>query len=224
MQLFRDRFDAGLALAERLRWTVAADPATLVIGLARGGVAVGGALAECLKTQLDVLVVQELELPDRPGLSVGSMVSGGMTVLNDAAIQYLRVSEDLLDRLSLQAARELSRKEKLYRDGRPPLPVKGRTVILADDGCASSTAILAAAHALRPQGVKKLVVSVPMASQQAVREFGPQADDIVCIALPLSVGSPAMWYQTYSPVADEDIRKTLESAAYETKAAAAGTY
>jgi predicted phosphoribosyltransferase len=224
MQLFRGRHEAGCQLAERLRWAVAADPFTLVVGLAKGGVAVGSALAAELRTELDVLLVKELKMPARPALSIGAMVSGGLTVLNEEAMQYMNVSDATLARLTSEASQELTSKERLYRDGRPPLPVKGRTVILTDDGFSSAAAIRAAAKALRPQSVKRLVVALPMASQQAVREFGPEADDVVCLALPASVGSPAMWYEDYTSVADETIRRVLEDAAHETKVAAAGTY
>src|SRR3954469_7281995 len=130
--LFQDRFEAGRILAERVTRSVQ-DPASLVLALPRGGVPVGFEVARALHAELDVFLVRKLGLPGYEELAIGAIASGGVRVLNKDLVAELQLSRQLLDQITAREERELKRREELYRQGRPALPVRHRTVILVDD-------------------------------------------------------------------------------------------
>ena len=143
---FRDRVEAGQILARRLK-SVVADSDALVLALPRGGVPVGFEIAQILHADLDVFLVRKLGVPGQEELAMGAIASGGVRVLNEALIQYLGVSSNVIDRITAREQYEIERRERLYRQGRPALPIASRTAILVDDGLATGATMLAAAHA-----------------------------------------------------------------------------
>ncbi len=136
--LFQDRFEAGRFLASRLRH-LANRPDVVVLALPRGGVPVGYEVAKALNAPLDVFVVRKLGVPGQPELAMGAIASGGARVLNEQVVRALGIPEHAIDAIATQEQRELERREREYRDGRPPIDVEGRTVILVDDGLATGS-------------------------------------------------------------------------------------
>jgi len=216
MPLFENRTEAGRALAERVRRSVA-DLDVLVLALPRGGVPVGYEVARALHAPLDVFLVRKLGMPGEEELALGAIASGGVRVLNKELIDHLHVSEELLNQVTAREQLELEKRERLYREGRPLLAVSGRTVVLVDDGLATGASMLAAARALRPQGARKIVVAVPVAARQTCNEFRHEVDEIICVSTPHPFGAVGLWYEDFSQTSEEEVRDLLARAAQEAR-------
>src|SRR5438874_11957029 len=143
--LFRDRTDSGRRLAARLG-EYAGRPGVLVLALPRGGVPVAFEVARSLDAPLDVFLVRKLGVPGHEELAMGAIATGGVRVVNEAVVQALHIPEAAVDVVIAAEQRELERRERAYRDHRPPPDVRGRTVILVDDGLATGSTMRAAAR------------------------------------------------------------------------------
>jgi putative phosphoribosyl transferase len=218
MSLFINRIEAGRALAERVKASVK-DANILVLALPRGGVPVGFEVARALHADLDVFLVRKLGMPGEEELAIGAIASGGVRVLNHELIQYLRVPDSVIEELTEREQRELERRERLYRDDRPSLAVKDRTVVLVDDGLATGASMLAASRALRPQGARRIIVAVPVAAHQTCDELRKEVDEVICAATPHPFGAVGIWYEDFSQTTDDEVRELLEEAAREKQAA-----
>src|SRR4051794_22676318 len=148
---FRDRADAGRALAERLGH-YANRPDVLVLALPRGGGPVAYEVARALNVPLDVFLVRKLGVPGQEELAMGAIATGGVRVLNDDVVRVLQIPDEVIDSVAESQWRELERRERSYRDDRPLPGVRGRTVILIDDGLATGSSMRAAIAALRQNG------------------------------------------------------------------------
>jgi predicted phosphoribosyltransferase len=212
--LFRDRRDAGRQLAAKLRDYAHRDD-VLVLALPRGGVPVGYEVAQALHAPLDVFLVRKLGLPGRPELAIGAISSGGIRVLNNEAIVGLGIPDEVIDKVSAEEEIELGRREQEYRGNRPPPDVRGRTVILVDDGLATGSSMRAAIQALRKSQPARIVVAVPVGSPEICAEFETEADDAVCAVTPEPFYAVGLWYGDFSQTSDEEVRELLERAAAE---------
>jgi putative phosphoribosyl transferase len=212
--IYRDRADAGQTLAQYLL-AQESDANPLVLALPRGGVPVAFEVARALRAELDIFLVRKLGLPGHEELAIGAIASGGVRVLNQELIQELQLSEALIDRLTATEQRELERRERLYRENRPPVIVRDRTVILIDDGLATGASMMAAIRALRPQSPKRIVVAVPVGAAETCQQFRAEADNVICSATPEPFGAVGAWYHDFSQTSDNEVRKLLEVAARE---------
>ncbi|HXN52504.1 MAG TPA: phosphoribosyltransferase [Candidatus Acidoferrum sp.] len=209
---FRDRTEAGQMLAEMLREYANRDD-VVVLALPRGGVPVGFEVAKALNAPLDVFVVRKLGLPGQEELAMGAIASGGIRVLNRDLIRALGIPEEVVDRITQEEQRELERRERAYREGRPPLDVRGRTVILVDDGLATGSSMRVAALALRQKQPAQIVVAVPVAARDTCAEFESVVDKIVCAVTPEPFWGVGQWYADFSQTSDEEVRDLLRRAA-----------
>lgn len=212
--LFRNRIEAGRILASRLSG-YAHRPDVLVLGLPRGGIPVAFHVAKALRAPLDVLVVRKLGMPDEPELAMGAIASGGVRVLNDDVVRAYGIAPQTIDRVAAYEAVELARRERLYR-GDAPLPdVRGRIVILVDDGIATGSTMRAAIKVLRQQQVGRIVVAVPVAAATTCAELRPLVDDLVCVLTPKFLLGIGQWYDDFSQTSDDEVRRLLEQARQE---------
>ena len=202
--LFHDRREAGRVLAEKLA-AYAHRPDVLALALPRGGVPVAYEVARALGAPLDVFVVRKLGVPGYEELAMGAIASGGVRVLNDQLVERLGIPEDMMDVVVARERQELERRERLYRRGRPPPDVRGRTVILVDDGLATGATMHAAIQALRKQNPARIVVAVPTASPETCEEMKAEADDVVCAITPEPFHAVGRWYQNFSQTTDEEV-------------------
>src|SRR3984893_18503868 len=209
--LFRDRREAGRLLAEKLA-AYANRPDVLVLALPRGGVPVGYEVARTLGAPLDVFVVRKLGVPGYEELAMGAVATGGVRVLNDQLVERLGIPEQLIDAVAARERQELARRERLYRGSRPPPDVRGRTVILVDDGLATSATMYAAIEALRKQHPGRIVVAVPTASPDTCEEMKKKADDVICAVTPEPFHAVGRWYQVFSQTTDEEVAELLAQA------------
>lgn len=206
--LFRDRTDAGRELAAELGHYAGRDD-VIVLALPRGGVPVGYEVAEALGVPLDVFLVRKLGVPGQEELAMGAIASGGVRVLNDRVIQMARPSDAEIERVAAEEGRELVRREREYRGDRPPPAVRGKTVILVDDGLATGSTMRAAVAALRRLGPARVVVAVPVGAPETCEEFAGEADEAVCAQEPDPFYAVGRWYADFSPTTDEEVRALL---------------
>jgi predicted phosphoribosyltransferase len=209
---FEDRSDAGRRLAAELS-EYAHRPDVLVLGLPRGGVPVGYEVARLLDVTLDVFIVRKLGVPGHDELAMGALASGGVRVLNDDVIDHLGISERTIETVAAREKDELERRERLYRSGRAPLNVEGRTVILVDDGLATGSSVRAAAAALRSMKPEKIIVAVPVAAAETCAALRDEVDEIVCLTTPEPFLAVGAWYADFSQTSDDEVRELLKDAA-----------
>lgn len=211
MVLFKDRADAGKRLAEHLK-AYAGRPDVIVLALPRGGVPVAYEVARAINAPLDIFLVRKLGVPGQEELALGALASGGVRVLNPALLRELRLPENVLDALTNRESIELERRERAYRGDRPLPEVKGKTVILVDDGLATGASMYAAVVALREHQPARIVVAVPVASPETCAAFRDLVDEIVCAYTPQPFHGVGLWYEDFSQTSDEEVHELLNSA------------
>jgi predicted phosphoribosyltransferase len=212
MDRFRDRHDAGAKLAQALQ-AYADRTDVVVLALPRGGVPVGFELATRLGLPLDVLVVRKLGVPGDPELAMGAIASGGVQVVDRGIMLAMGVSDDDLDHVVKAERIELERREKLFRGDRPPLDVRGKTVVIIDDGIATGATMRAAVEGIRLRGPARVVVAVPVASPDTCAEFRALVDELICLATDRYIFAISMGYQEFSQTSDSEVRTLLDAAA-----------
>jgi putative phosphoribosyl transferase len=206
---FLDRHEAGRRLAALLDRYAGRDD-VVVLALPRGGVPVGYEVARRLQAPLDVFLVRKLGVPGHEELAMGALASGGVRVLNEHVLRMVRVGEDAIERVTAEEMRELERRERAYRGDRPMVEVRGRTVLLVDDGLATGSTMRAAATALRELGPERLVVAVPVAARETCDAFRDEVDRVVCALTPEPFLAVGLWYRDFSQTSDEEVVALLE--------------
>lgn len=215
MFTYQDRADAGRALAGLLEALRGRDDA-IVLALPRGGVAVAAEIARHLALPLDVLGVRKIGVPSQPEIAAGAIATGGQLVWNESVLDGLGCADDperaLAEPLWRERA-ELARREAVYREGRPPLDLAGRVVILVDDGLATGSTMLAAARAVRAANPRAIIAAVPVAPPDVVDLIGAVVDQVVCPLAPPEMHSIGSWYREFDQLEDDDVRNLLRAAA-----------
>lgn len=209
---FADRADAGRRLAERLRPYAREDP--VVVALPRGGVVVAYEVATVLDAPLDILVVRKLGAPHQAELGIGAVVDAESptVTLYDELVRRLGVSREHIDREVREQVDEIRRRELEYRGDRPPVDVRGRTVILVDDGIATGSSVRAALRALRARGPAKVVLAVPVAAPESLDSVRPEADEVVSLAAPPWFRAVGQFYRDFDQTTDEEVVQLLQRA------------
>ncbi|MFI4984602.1 MAG: phosphoribosyltransferase family protein [Solirubrobacterales bacterium] len=207
---FLDRADAGRRLAAELMELAGERP--VIVALPRGGVPVAAEVARALKAPLEILAVRKLGAPGNPELGVGAVAEDGTGVLDPRSAGMMGMTQATLDETLERESQELRRRVERYRDGRAPIPVQGRTVIVIDDGLATGLTDLAAVRALRKRGARRVVVAVPVGSGAAVSLLAAEADRVLCLTIPHRLLGVGMWYRDFAPVSDEQVLALLASA------------
>lgn len=210
--LFQDRFDAGRFLASKLH-AYANRSGAVVLALPRGGVPVGFEVAKILNLPLDVFVVRKLGVPGYEELAMGAIASAGIRVVNEDVVEKAGIPEDVIEAVAAEEEQELERRERDYREGRPPLNVQGRTVILVDDGLATGSSMRVAVLALRKKRPAQIVVAVPVGAPAACAEFESEVDETICAITPEPFQSVGQWYRDFSQTSDQEVRDLLRRAA-----------
>lgn len=204
---FRDRRDAGQRLASLLDGYAQSD--AVVLGLPRGGVPVAAEVAERLGADMDVILVRKLGLPGHEELAMGAIASGGAVVLNDELMAQLPVDPATVEAVRQREQQELERREQAYRNDRPMPELRGREVVLIDDGLATGSTMRAAVAALRRYGPDRIVVAVPVAPPETVAVLEHEADEVICLLTPTPFYGVGFWYDDFSQTTDDEVRALL---------------
>jgi putative phosphoribosyl transferase len=208
---FKNRAQAGKLLAQRLSaYAHRAD--VIVLALPRGGVPVAYAVAGALGAELDLLIVRKLGLPRHEEYAMGAIGSGGVLVLQPGVPGLMGVTQQQVDAVIAREQAEIGRRERQYRGARPPAQLRGRTVILVDDGIATGSTMQAAVLLARKQGAGKTVVAVPVAPPETIAVLAPQVDDLVCLQEPLMFRAVSQWYREFDQTSDDEVQDLLAMA------------
>ena len=207
-RVFANRREAGRVLAQRLercrQW-----PRRLVLALPRGGVPVAYEVANALEAPLDVVLVRKLGVPGQEELAMGALASGGRRVLNHEVLEAHQIPMTLVESVTAREQAELWRREQLYRNQRPPLDVRDKTVFLVDDGLATGATMRAAIAALRQMVPAALIVAVPVAAPQTCEALRRMVDVMVCAMTPEPLEGVGKWYDDFAPVSDDEVLALL---------------
>ena len=221
-QRFRNRRHAGALLGAMLRELEAVNP--LVLGLLRGGVPVASEVARALKAPLDVWLVRKLGVPGQTELAFGAIAEDGVQVINRKVVAQQRLGKNRIQKITRQQQRELTRRARIFRRGRPPAPIKGRTIFLIDDGLATGASMRAAIQALTYREPREIVPAVPVAPSRTIAELSSQATtkadnaedsraNLVSRAVALLSPSPfwgvGAWYDDFRQVSDSEVVQCL---------------
>lgn len=207
--IFRDRRQAGRVLAGQLE-SYRDRSGLVVLGLPRGGVAVAFEVAQALQAPLDIFVVRKLGFPGHEEYAMGAIASGGVQVLNP--LSGPAVSPVELAAVVAREQAELTRRELLYRGERPAIGLRGRTVLVVDDGLATGSTMRAAVTAIRQQQPAHLAVAVPVAAADTCRLLANDADAVVCAATPEPFHAVGLWYQSFPQATDDEVHQLLDEA------------
>lgn len=215
-RIFRDRQEAGRELARALRRDWEAPP--VVLALPRGGVPVAYEVAREIGAPLDVFLVRKIGAPGQPELGIGAVAQGGVRILNEPVIAMLNVSPEVLARITEEETAELERRSRRFRGDRPLPDLRGRTVIVVDDGLATGVSASAAIRALRRFEPAQLILAVPVCAPETVEALRPEADEIVCVQMPREFLAVGYWYREFNQTTDEEVVRLLDRARSEYKA------
>jgi predicted phosphoribosyltransferase len=210
---FQDRYDAGRKLAEKLT-QYAKYSNLLVLALTGGGLAVASEVAKALKASLDIFLVRNLPAPGLESLSMGAVVSGGVTVYNQDVTRRYDIPNNQIDAVAQRERKALEELEHSYHPDRPLHDPENRTVILVDDGLATSSMVADAATGIRELGAIQVILAIPTATPDTYTAYDDfdETDVIICAETPHDYRSVDMFYADNSPVSDEQIRKLLADA------------
>ncbi len=209
---FQSREEAGRILAAKLM-IYANRPDTLILALPRGGVPIGYEIARALNLPLDVMIVRKLGVPGHEELAMGAIASGGVRVLNRSVIESLRIPSDSLEAVEKREALELMRREATYRGNRHPFSIKGKTVILVDDGVATGSTMRVAISALREQHAGRIIVATAVAPPTVRWEMEALVEDFVALVMPEDFFGVGHWYDDFTQVSDDTVYELLRKGA-----------
>jgi predicted phosphoribosyltransferase len=184
----------------------------LVLALPRGGLPVAFEVARALRSPLGVFLVRKLGVPGHEELAMGAIATGGVRVVNEAVVRELGIGGEAFEEVTARERTELERRERAYLGDVPAPEVRGRTVILVDDGLATGSTMRAAAEAVRRQEPERVVVAVPVASRETCEELRAEVDEVVCAETPEPFRGVGRWYQDFSQTTDEEVRELLAKA------------
>jgi putative phosphoribosyl transferase len=207
---FADRVDAGRRLAEAVRDAGPYDR-PIVLGLPRGGVPVAKPVADALAAPLDVLVVRKLGVPSNEEVAMGAIGPGGIRVLDDRVIGMVGADDAAIGRVERREAAELVRREEVFRAGRPPLDLTGRTAVIVDDGVATGATAGVACRVARAMGAARVVLAVPVAPDGWQERIGPVADQFVAVREERDLWAVGQYYRDFRQTADAEVLALLRA-------------
>lgn len=216
--MFRDRADAGRQLAETLSATIGKkDDDIVVLALPRGGVPVAAEIAKALGAPLDLVLVRKIGHPSQPELALGAVADGDQPhiFVNQDVAAMAGISRPEIEALTPPLLAEIERRRKTYLDGRAPLPVKGKTAIVVDDGAATGATFKMALEAIAQQEPARVIAALPVAPPRVAHQLEDLADEVICLLRPDMFAAVGQFYQRFLPVEDAEVVDIMKSVAEE---------
>jgi predicted phosphoribosyltransferase len=208
---FRDRTDAGQCLARLLGGYADRDD-VLVLGLPRGGIPVAYEVAKALRARLEVFVVRKIGVPGRRELAMGAIATGGVLFRNEEVLRELHIRQAVFEEVVAEESAELHRREQAYRGHDAAPDLRGKIVILVDDGIATGSTMLAAVEAVNHQGPARLIIAAPAAAEQTCARLRPRVDEVVVTICDPDFQAVGQWYVDFYQTTDEEVAELLEQA------------
>ncbi|MCL5783990.1 MAG: phosphoribosyltransferase [Patescibacteria group bacterium] len=204
---FQNRQEAGKKLASEIFKYRKENP--FVLAIPKGGVPIGYEIAEVLLAPLEVLVVRKIVLSGDKDFGIGVIAEGGIKILDQTTIEVLGIDDvELKDTIDLEE-KELEKRVEIYRGGELP-SLTGKTVILADDGMATSMTAKAAVEAVKKLDPKKIIFATPVCVLDMAENLRRLIDDVICLAAPAEFMAEKFWYDNFTQMSDEEILRLLE--------------
>lgn len=205
---FKNREEAGKILTEKLLEFQNIDP--VILALPRGGVPIAYEIALKLHAALDVVLVKKIGAPGHEEFAIGAIAEDEKPILNEKIISQYKFNPDDIENMIIKRISEIRARSKVYRQKYPAIPLKGRNVIVVDDGLATGATMLAAISWLRTQDVKKIIVATPVSSKEAADEIKKNVDEFISLIIPENMMAVGMWYKDFTQVSDEEVLKCLQ--------------
>ena len=185
-----------------------------MVGLPRGGIPVASEIAAALQAPLEILAVRKLGAPHNPEYGIGAIAEDGTRIFDAEALEALAIDGCMLESIVARASEELSRRVVAYRGGRLPMRLRGRTVVVVDDGVATGVTDTAAIRAIRRQRPRRLVLAVPVCAPDSLARLRNEADETICLIAPSQLRGVSQWYRDFSQVPDQAVIATLGTAGH----------
>ncbi len=206
--VFSDRFEAGELLAKKLA-IYQDDPETIVVALPRGGVPVAQVIAKMLHLPMDIFFVKKIPSPYNPEAAIGAISENGMEYINERAVAMLNVSRPYIDEQEAKILESIRQKRAIYN--KPRLDIRGKRVILVDDGVATGASMYLAAKALKAEGAKEVIIAVPVAPPDSIALLKEAADGVVVLEVPVDFMAVGQFYRDFHQLSDEEVKELLDS-------------
>ena len=207
--VFSDRKDAGRKLAKKLE-KYKEDPNAVLLGLPRGGVVTAYEISRKLKLPLDIVVPRKIGAPGNPELAIGAITESGEGIFNEETVQYTGASKEYIDKTVAEEKKEAQRRLDTYRGGKPGIDLKGKTVILVDDGIATGSTMRAAIVSAKAKKAAKVVVAVPVLPRDNVKKFEKEADELIYLDAPLFFGAVGAFYEKFDQTEDKEVVEIMK--------------
>ena len=207
--IFKDRIEAGEALAHMLQKYKNQED-VIVIGLPRGGIPVAYQVAEELHLPLDLVCPRKIGAPMNKEFAIGAITETGKGIFDANTIARLHIPQEYIDREVENEKRRAQRRLETYRQGQPPRDLKGKTVIIIDDGLATGSTMKAAIHSTRSEGAAAIVVAVPVSPPDTLEEIQEIVDEVICLDAPLFFQAVGQFYEDFSPTSDDEVIELMK--------------
>jgi putative phosphoribosyl transferase len=206
---FRDRFEAGNLLAERLAENRYAP--MLVLGIPRGGVILGDIVAKKLGADFDIVIPRKLGAPENEELAIGAVMEDGTAYINTNIVNALRIPENYIESERLRQVAEIRRRSTTYRKHGVSYNITGKNAIIVDDGIATGATVIASARWARKHHPSTLTIAVPVAPSQSVESLEHESDSVIILHMPQDFGSVGQFYEEFGPVSDDQVTQIMRS-------------
>lgn len=208
--IFKNRTEAGKQLAQKLNFLKGQE--CVVIGIPRGGVVVAYEISRELKVPLDIEIPRKIGMPHSPETAIGAVTEDGTVIWNQQLLSFLNFSEHKMKEIAENQVKEISRRTKIYRGEKPKEELENKNVILVDDGIATGYTIMAAIKSIKKRNPKKIILAVPVAPAEAIRELEKEVDQIICLLIPANFYAVGQFYHDFGQTSDTEVIELLKKA------------
>ncbi len=181
-----------------------------MLAIPRGGVVIGFEIAKALNASLSIIIPRKIGAPHEPELAIGAVTEDGETILDQGLVDSLKVNESYIEEQRLAEMEEIRRRMKIYLGDRLRPKLKGRVVILVDDGVATGATMKAAIRSVRLQDPAEVVVAVPVAPPDTLEDLKKYSDEVICLLTPYSFYAIGQFYRDFTQVSDEEVVSLLQ--------------